>query len=106
MNNNFQINALNPVTDEIRVAKIAKCLNQNKMDYRHILDISSSALLVLLLYDESKLDREKYNKCIDLADKAGLMLQQQCSTDKQRFLAITYLLKSMVSIMFNKGVFN
>lgn len=99
------INVLNPVVSDSQIAAIAECMNENNIDYRHILDIATSLGLVDLLStvkdDRVVIDEDKYQYILQGANKAGNFLIEYCVNDKQRLLAITFLLKAMVNCIIN-----
>jgi len=76
------------------------------MDWRYLLDVGCSKLLSCFLSEESLVDRVQYSKSLDLADKAGIFLGQQCTDDRQKLRGVAYLLKSMVSNMLQIGGYN
>lgn len=103
MYNKPQINVFSPFTSGDKVQKIARICNEENMDWRHLLDISTSELLRSLLDENDLEDHIRYSKCRNYADEAVQYLSDKIGNDRLRFRGITYLLKSMCGTMFQVG---
>ena len=101
------INVLNPAIPLRRVELLATWCNEHATDSLRMLDVAVSLALAELLRKEGvsgfELDRERYDKCRQMADKIGRFLHEQCVNDQQRLLGVTFLLKAMLDPLFGKG---
>ncbi|MDK2887707.1 MAG: hypothetical protein PWP72_585 [Thermoanaerobacter sp.] len=101
-----KINVLNPVLPEKQLKPLAECMTGNGLNHLHILDVGASHVLVDLLYerqeDEYILNRERFQQCLELADKAWRSLYEQCISDRQRILCLTFLIKAILSPMLEE----
>jgi hypothetical protein len=100
------MDVLTPGIDGEAIEKIADFCNHYDFNTDLLLDTAVTLNLVQLLYDDEKaeINWELYNDCLYYANKLGDFLMEQCTDDRQRFLGIVILVKSMIESARRAGL--
>lgn len=103
MNHQERINVFNPFVEETKMQSISRFCRQFDLGWQHLLEMSTSAVLNILLDSDSLEDQMQFSKCIDYTDKLAKHLHENVNNQWLKFRGTAYLMKSMTETMQKMG---